>query len=109
MRIRGSLDRNGTIRGSLRYNAKVALQLKRAQANVESYGETSRQIKRHVQEKREKAKTRLKSRLMKRASKKDERAPMVLVRGNCDNSDAAVVLPVRLEPSLLSVQELKGQ
>ena len=68
-RSRGSINRNGTIKGSLRYTAKVALQLKRAQANAESYAETSCQMKRQLDKKRKQATMRLKLRLIKRASK----------------------------------------
>ena len=85
-------DRNGTIKGSLRYNAKVALQLKRAQANVQRYAKSSDQMKRQVEKKREQATTRLKSRLIKRASKSGKSLARV---GDASASATAVVLPVQ--------------
>jgi hypothetical protein len=96
VRSRGSIDRNGTIKGSLRYNAKVALQLKRAQANVQSYAKSSHQMKRLVEKKREQATTRLKSRLIKRASKSGK--SLARVR-DASGSITAVVLPVQGDAS----------
>jgi len=96
VRSRGSIDRNGTIKGSLRYNAKVALQLKRAQANVQSYAKSSHQMKRQVEKKREQATTRLKSRLIKRASKSGK--SLARVR-DASGSITAVVLPVQEDAS----------
>ena len=81
-RSRGVMGRAGTIKGSLRYQAKVAVVMKRAKDNLEEHDVSSvaRRKKREV--KRIQAKSRLADRLQSRSRKNLSRNNMVPTSNN---------------------------
>ena len=67
-RTSGKLSQNshGTIRGSLKYNAKVALVLKKSRDSIEAYNESLAERKRAVDENQKDSKRRLSARLLEK-------------------------------------------
>ena len=75
----GQVGRSGTIRGSLRYNVGVAIQLKKAQRNVSTYAETLKARQECTQQVQTASLSRLQSRLKIR--KANSRAKILRQRG----------------------------
>ena len=69
-RSRGVMGRAGTIKGSLRYQAKVAVVMKRAKDNVDAHDVSSIARKKQREVQRTQAKSRLADRLKSRSRKK---------------------------------------
>jgi hypothetical protein len=79
--------RAGTIKGSLRYNAKVALHLKRGIGAVEAYAETSAALQRKLDAQRVKSRSRLRNRIQSRVIAKEGGAKPPS-RGNEDDESS---------------------
>merc|ERR1712166_1040408 len=98
-RSRGVMGRAGTIKGSLRYQAKVAVVMKRAKDNVDAHDVSSvaRKKKREVQKTHAKSRLadRLKSRSRKNLSRNNMVVPIVV-----PTSNEAVVTPTCKEETV---------
>jgi hypothetical protein len=91
-RSRGVMGRDGTIKGSLRYQAKVAVVMKRAKDNLDEHAVSSIARKKQREVNRTHAKSRLTDRLQSRSKKNLDRNNIV-VPMMVPTSNEAIVTP----------------
>ena len=63
----GGVGRSGTIKGSLRYNVKVALHLRRGVGAAEEYAVTSAALRRKLEKQKSRSRERLRDRIRSRS------------------------------------------
>ena len=91
-RSRGIMGRSGTIKGSLRYQAKVAVVMKKAKDNLDAHHVSSITRKKQREVKKIQAKSRLTDRLQSRSRKNMNRNSMVVPLPTT-NEEITVVTP----------------